>query len=89
MPESLNNSILSLSEFNNGIQRINSSLARRQDLLDAFTHKIKKTQTKITSLQEEFKTLELESEKLYTEIKKLDLNNGTKKNLSNLEVCER
>ena len=89
MPEAINNSSLYLSEFNNGIQRINSSLARRQDLLDAYINKIKKTQTKITSLQEKFKTLQLDSKKVHTEIKELKFNNGTKKNLLYLELCER
>ena len=73
MPEAINNSLLSLSEFTTSIQRINYSIMRRLDSLNTLTNKIKKTQNNITFIEDKFKILEIESKKVHTEIKELEL----------------
>ena len=88
MPEAINNSLLSLSEFTTSIQRINYSIMRRLDSLNTLTNKIKKTQNNITFIEDKFKILEIESKKVHTEIKELELKT-LKKIIPKLEECER
>ena len=88
MPEAINTSLLSPSEFTTSIQRINYSIMRRLDSLNTLTNKIKKTQNNITFIEDKFKILEIESKKVHTEIKELELKT-LKKNIPKLEECER
>jgi hypothetical protein len=88
MPEAINTSLLSPSEFTTSIQRINYSIMRRLDSLNTLTNKINKTQNNITFIEDKFKILEIESKKVHTEIKELELKT-LKKNIPKLEECER